>query len=145
MAASASSSDDDVISGINVTPLVDVTLVLLIIMMVTAKISLSQAMPMDLPKGSAAPGAVVEMMSLRLTADNKIVLNEEAVPSAQVLLQKARAAKASNPEVKAVVKADGKAKHGAVIQVLDVLRQAGIDKVAFAKPKSGEAPVPVTP
>jgi biopolymer transport protein ExbD len=49
MAGAAGEDDEDLISGINVTPLVDVMLVLLVIFMVTAKIIVSQGMPMDLP------------------------------------------------------------------------------------------------
>ena len=52
--AASTQSDDDIITGINVTPLVDITLVLLIIFMVTAKLVMAQAMPLDLPKAATA-------------------------------------------------------------------------------------------
>ena len=60
MAAPSNSGDDEIISAINVTPLVDITLVLLIIFMVTAKIIVSQSLPMDLPK--AAQGQEVQQI-----------------------------------------------------------------------------------
>ena len=53
MAGGASDEDEGLIAGINVTPLVDITLVLLIIFMVTARIIVSQGMPMDLPKSAS--------------------------------------------------------------------------------------------
>ena len=52
MAANTQTSEEGLFSGINVTPLVDITLVLLIIFMVTAKLIVSQTLPMDLPKAA---------------------------------------------------------------------------------------------
>ena len=65
MAGGSSNDDDGMISGINVTPLVDVTLVLLIIFMVTARIIVSQGMPMDLPK-AASGEALQQVFSVEL-------------------------------------------------------------------------------
>ena len=76
MAANSGDDDDGLISGINVTPLVDVTLVLLIIFMVTARIIHSQGMPMDLPK--AAKGEQVQtIFSVELTADKKTYVDSK--------------------------------------------------------------------
>ena len=58
--AGGTNDDSDGITGINVVPLVDITLVLLIVMMVTAKIIVSQSVPMDLPKASS--GQNVQMI-----------------------------------------------------------------------------------
>ena len=66
MAGSSKNDDDGLIAGINVTPLVDVTLVLLIIFMVTAKIIVSQGMPMDLPK-AASGEALQTVFAVELT------------------------------------------------------------------------------
>ena len=66
MAGGASDEDDGLIAGINVTPLVDITLVLLIIFMVTARIIVSQGMPMDLPK-SASGEALQTVFAVELT------------------------------------------------------------------------------
>ncbi len=70
MAGGSSNDDDGMVSGINVTPLVDVTLVLLIIFMVTARIIVSQGMPMDLPK-AASGEALQQVFSVELSADGK--------------------------------------------------------------------------
>lgn len=134
--ASSESDDDDIISGINVTPLVDVTLVLLVVFMVTAKIIVSQGMPMDLPK--AASGEEVQnLLSVELTVDGKTRVDSMAVNDDEAVSELARQAKAKNADVRAVIRADKKVEHGRVIHVLDLLKQAGVAKIAF-----GVAPVP---
>jgi biopolymer transport protein ExbD len=129
--ASGDSDDDDIISGINVTPLVDVTLVLLIVFMVTAKIIVSQGMPMDLPK--AASGEEVQnVFSVELTIDGKTRVDSMGVPSDDSISDLAKQAKAKNKDIRAVIRADKKVEHGRVIRVLDLLKQAGVAKIAFA-------------
>jgi biopolymer transport protein ExbD len=131
--ASSSETDDDqgLISGINVTPLVDVTLVLLIIFMVTAKIIVSQGMPMDLPK--AASGEQVQLVfSVELTENGRTFVDSNEVSSDEVVGQMAKDSRAKNPDLRAVIRADQKVQHGRVIHVLDLLKQANISKIAFA-------------
>lgn len=131
MAGGASDTDDDVISAINVTPLVDVTLVLLIIFMVTAKIIVSQGMPMDLPK--AATGEAVQLIfSVELTKSGKTFVDSKEVATDAVVLAMARDALEKNPDIRAVIRADKTVEHGRVIQVLDFLKQAKLSKIAFA-------------
>ncbi|HTM45406.1 MAG TPA: biopolymer transporter ExbD [Polyangiaceae bacterium] len=136
---------DDLISGINVTPLVDVTLVLLIIFMVTAKIIVSQGMPMDLPK--AANGEQLQtVFSVELSIDGHARVDSQAVPSDEAILDLARKAHEKTKDLRAVIRADKKVEHGRVIHVLDLLKQAGIAKIAFAVSPglAGAAPTPVT-
>jgi biopolymer transport protein ExbD len=142
--ASSESDDDDIISGINVTPLVDVTLVLLIVFMVTAKIIVSQGMPMDLPK--AASGEEVQnIFSVELTMDGKTRVDAQGVANDDAIGELARQAKAKNKDVRAVIRADKKVEHGRVIRVLDILKQAGVAKIAFAvAPTARDEVVPVS-
>ena len=149
MAANSSSSDDDgLIAGINVTPLVDVTLVLLIIFMVTAKIIVSQGMPMDLPK-AASGESLQTVFSVELSADDKTRVDSNVVQSDEVVGKLAQDAKARNKELRAVIRADQKVEHGRVIHVLDLLKRAGVAKIAFAvTPVTGDtapaaAPQPI--
>jgi len=137
MASSSSNDDEDgIISGINVTPLVDVTLVLLIVFMVTAKIIVSRGMPMDLPK--AATGEEVQnVFSVELTTDGKARVDSVAVDQDEAIADLAKQAKAKNRDVRVVIRADKKVEHGRVIRVLDILKQAGLAKFAF-----GVAPAP---
>jgi biopolymer transport protein ExbD len=118
------------ITGINVTPLVDITLVLLIIFMVTAKLVVSRAMPMDLPKASTG-SEVQHIFSVSLHSDGTTHVDGALVPEDRELLLGARAALENNPEVRAVVQADGTVPHARVMRALDVLRQAGLSRVAF--------------
>jgi len=127
----ASSKQGSPITGINVTPLVDITLVLLIIFMVTAKLVVSRAMPMDLPR-AATGGEVQEIFSLALEADGTTRVDGSVVADDATLLSRARAAQHKNAELRAVVRADGSVPHRKVMHALDVLRQAGIARIAFA-------------
>ena len=137
MAGGASDDDDGLIAGINVTPLVDVTLVLLIIFMVTARIIVSQGMPMDLPK-SASGEALQTVFSVELTADGKTRVDSEAAGDDEAIVPLAKKAKAKNKDLRAVIRADKKVEHGRVIHVLDLLRRSGISKIAFAVTPSAE-------
>jgi biopolymer transport protein ExbD len=139
--ASTESDDDDIISGINVTPLVDVTLVLLIVFMVTAKIIVSQGMPMDLPK--AASGEEVQnVFSVELTLDGKTRVDSLAVAADDSISELARQARAKNKDIRAVIRADKKVEHGRVIRVLDLLKQAGVARIAFAVAPTAREEVP---
>jgi biopolymer transport protein ExbD len=142
MASSSNDDEDGIISGINVTPLVDVTLVLLIVFMVTAKIIVSQGMPMDLPK--AATGEEMQnVFSVELTTDGKARVDSAPVANDDAIAELARQAKAKNKDMRVVIRADKKVEHGRVIRVLDIMKQAGLSKFAF-----GVAPAPrddVTP
>lgn len=129
--AASSNREEDLISGINVTPLVDITLVLLIIFMVTARIIVSQGMPMDLPK-AASREEIQQIFSVELTADGKTFVDSRRVESDEAVSSLAQDAKAKNKELRAVIRADKKVEHGRVIHVLDLLKRAGVAKIAFA-------------
>jgi biopolymer transport protein ExbD len=137
MAGGAVDTDtDEAITGINVTPLVDVMLVLLIILIVTAKHIVSQSVPLDLPK--AASGTEVQVIfSVVLAADGTTQVDGRTVANDDAILPLARDAHGRNNELRAVIKADSQVSHGRVIHVLDLLKQAGVGKIAF-----GVTPVP---
>lgn len=144
MAASSNNSDDDIISGINVTPLVDVTLVLLIIFMVTAKIIVSQSLPMDLPK--AAQGQEVQQIfSVDLHSNGEIFVDGKKLPGEEGLLPVAREAQTRNAELRAVIRADTTVQHGRVIRALDLLKQAGVSKIAFGVTPTAPEPGAAAP
>jgi biopolymer transport protein ExbD len=130
MAGFAQNKPSAPITGINVTPLVDITLVLLIIFMVTAKLVVSRAMPMDLPK-AATGGEVQQIFSVSLRADGTTHVDGVLSPADADLLGRARSALVQHPELRAVVQADGTVPHSRVMHALDVLRQAGLSRIAF--------------
>ncbi|HWL86078.1 MAG TPA: biopolymer transporter ExbD [Polyangiaceae bacterium] len=128
--------DDDAITGINVTPLVDITLVLLIIFMVTAKLIVSQSIPLDLP-GAASGTDVQTVFSVTLAADGATQVDQKTVANDDAILPIAADAHNKDPQLRAVIKADSAVPHGRVIHVLDLLKQAHVAKIAF-----GVTPVP---
>jgi biopolymer transport protein ExbD len=140
MAGGASSEADEAITGINVTPLVDITLVLLIIFMVTTKIVLNQTLPLDLPKAATGTSDVQTVFSILLSADGRTVVDSSVIANDEAILPLARTAQTAHPELRAVIKADSAVTHGRVIHVLDLLKQAHVSKIAF-----GVSPTPATP
>lgn len=122
--------DRGIIQGINVTPLVDITLVLLIIFIVTAKIVVTPAVPLDLPKASTGE-AVQVIFSVLMPPDGRVLVNGTPLASEALLIDKARQALAETPELRAVIHADGAVSHRQVMRVIDQLKQAGISRIAF--------------
>lgn len=142
MAGGAQDNTDEAITGINVTPLVDIVLVLLIIFMVTAKLIVSKSVPLDLPK--AASGSDIQtVFSVVLAADGTTQVNSKGVANDDAILELAKGAREKNPELRAVIKADSSVPHGRVIHVLDLLKQAQVAKIAFGvQPVSPGVPSP---
>jgi biopolymer transport protein ExbD len=130
MSASVRTGEPGLFSGINVTPLVDITLVLLIIFMVTARLIVSQTLPMDLPR--AATGGEQEVVfSVAMNAAGATTVDSRQVKTDQELLALAHQARQGKPELRAVIHADSVVSHGRVVRVMDLLKQGGIGKIAF--------------
>jgi biopolymer transport protein ExbD len=130
MASSASSNADDLVSDINVTPLVDITLVLLIVFIVTAKIIVGQTLPMDLPK-AATGGEQQVVLAIELAKTGEIAVNGQKVANEEGVKALAKDAFAKNPELRVVINADEAVPHGKVVRVMDNAKQVGITKIAF--------------
>jgi len=128
--AGASRENGSPIVGINVTPLVDIVLVLLIIFIVTAKIVVSPAVPLDLPKASRSEELQV-VFSVVLPVRGGMLVNGDPVPDDGALVARAQESLARDPELRAVINADGAVPHRDVIHTLDLLKRAGITRVAF--------------
>ena len=138
MAGGASSGDDDdLITDINVTPLVDVVLVLLIILMVTATAIVSKTIPMELPK--AATGEQTPA-TLAVSIDSKGQVYLDTIPvDSEQLRTRVRAAREADEDLRAVIAADGRIAHANVVQVIDILRQERVTKFAInVKPEELE-------
>jgi biopolymer transport protein ExbD len=130
VASSASADKDDVVSDINVTPLVDITLVLLIVFIVTARIIVGQTLPMDLPK-AATGGEQQVVLAIELAKDGAIAVNGKRVESDKAVQAIAHDTLAKNPDVRVVIDADENVPHGRVVKVMDETKQAGITRIAF--------------
>ena len=145
MAGGSMNEVDEGITGINVTPLVDITLVLLIIFMVTTKIVLNQTVPLDLPKAATGTSDVQIVFSIVLVADGRSMVDGKWIPSDDAILQLARDAQSQHPDLRAVIKADSAVTHGRVIHVLDLLKQARVSKIAFGVTPTALAPAAPAP
>jgi biopolymer transport protein ExbD len=129
--AGSSHDDDDTITGINVTPLVDVTLVLLIIFMMTASFIVAPAVKVELPQVSKADEPPSRSLHFLVDQSGAVYLNDKRVEESKVLglVQKEVAA---NAEVQVLVSADKKVPYGEVIRLLDLVRSAGVKKFAIS-------------
>jgi biopolymer transport protein TolR len=128
--AGGASTRRGIITGINVTPLVDIILVLLIIFIVTAKIVVAPALPLDLPRASGTQEVQV-VFSVLLSSDGRLSVDGAPVPDPKTLEMRARSALIGDPELRAVVQADGSVQHRKVIAVIDALKRAGVTRIAF--------------
>lgn len=122
MAASGGIERGQVISSINITPLVDVVLVLLIVLMVTATYVVSQAIPMDLPR-SATGESSSTTLAISVGPEGTLYLDGREV-SEVALREGVKRAKATG-ETRAMIAADGSTMHRNVVRVLDVLCPCG--------------------
>ena len=132
MAGSSQNNGNGIIGGINVTPLVDITLVLLIIFMVTAKLVMapSSALQLTLPK--AASGETIQVIfAISLTKDGKAFIDGKPVPDDETIKSRAADELAQHPDLRAVIQADGDVPHKRVIHVMDLLSQAHVTQIAF--------------
>jgi biopolymer transport protein ExbD len=131
VAGQAQNDDDGIISGINVTPLVDIVLVLLIVFMVTAKLITDQlSMKVNLPKAGTGESSGGALFSITLPPDDKIYLNGKETSEKGLLDFIAQERKAGrNPKV--VVSADTNLSYGKVVRVLDLVRGAGLSDYAI--------------
>jgi biopolymer transport protein ExbD len=129
MATVANQGADEEIVGINVTPLVDVVLVLLVVLMVTAGYIASKAIPVDLPK--AATGETVpQTLALSIDQDGVLYLDGQKLP-AEAIQKQVGVAKTAQPGLRAVIAADGRARHHHVVRVIDLLRKEHVTEFAL--------------
>ncbi|HZB39239.1 MAG TPA: biopolymer transporter ExbD [Beijerinckiaceae bacterium] len=119
-----------VINEINMTPFIDVMLVLLIIFMVTAPL-MTAGVPLDLPKAAAAPLNVdAKPVTLSIKADGKVFLGEAALADADIVPGVTAAAKQGFDE-RIFVRGDKKVDYGRVAQVMSIVTSAGYKRVAL--------------
>jgi len=124
--------DDELIVGINVTPLVDIVLVLLVIMMVTAAYVTAEAIPMETPGEAATPAAAGA--ALRIEVDPGGFTVDGAAVSRVELKARIRGFRASGGE-QAVIAGAVDATHGQVVAVIDTLRRERVVRIAFEPPR----------
>jgi biopolymer transport protein ExbD len=130
MGGSASNGTPGPIVGINVTPMVDVVLVLLVIMMVSATYIVQQSLKVELPKTATSDEAAASPAAVTITRDGALLYGGTPVDEAS-LVARLHQAVAANADVSLVVTADEHAYHGSVIHVVDLAKVEGISKFAI--------------
>ena len=118
---------------INVTPLVDVVLVLLVLMMVTSTALVQKTIPIELPKAkSGESSAPRKPLLVAVDEAGLLYLDSETIPSEPgVVRARAREALAADADTSAVLAADGRARHEAVVRALELLRGERVTKIAI--------------
>ena len=122
--AKASDNDEEMISGINVTPLVDITLVLLIVFMVTATYIVRESIEVDLPRAASGGESVGELFNVVLDKEGALYIDGVRADETQ-LMAKAKEAAAKDASARVVISADQNARHGAVVHLIDLVKSAG--------------------
>lgn len=125
------SDNTEAISDINVVPLVDIILVVLIIFMVTAPMIMKSSIPVTLPKAATGEASPSTQLNITLSGEGKIFLNDKEI-GLEDLLSATQGEMQANPEIQAIIAADKDVPHGQVVQVLDLIKQAGIKKFGIS-------------
>ena len=126
----SSGSEDELISGINVTPLVDVVLVLLIIFLITAPAIYQSAIKVQLPRAKTGEDAQKSALTFTVTKDGTVLWGKDKVDWESLGKRLAGMGDKLQQE-SAVISADEATAHGVVIRLMDVLRQAGLTRFAL--------------
>lgn len=134
MAGGAKSGDSELISDINVTPLVDIMLCLLVIFMVTTSYVVADSIKMDLPEASTGSGTEPSTVMIAYAIDeagNRVMFLNGEASSEELLRTHIRGLKDAKKDVQAVIAADKRVSHGEVIRIIDLVKQEGILKFAL--------------
>ena len=131
-------------SEINMTPLIDVMLVLLVIFMITAPL-MTSSLPLELPKSDAPassepPGA----MSIAVNAQGQFFLDDQPLSDAQ-LAQRLAETGGRNPEAELQIRADKAVPYGRVADLLNAIQKAGLTRIGFVTEPNPTAPMPGAP
>ena len=129
--ATLPSGDDDEIGYINITPMVDVLLVLLVIFMVTANFLKQESVNINLPKVGAADPNVAKSVQVAITKDGKLLLegidtNEEKMVASLAQESKYR------PNMRVTLSADERLSYGTIARVMGLIRQSGVTRIALS-------------
>ncbi|MEZ4316556.1 MAG: biopolymer transporter ExbD [Myxococcota bacterium] len=123
-------SDDDVIADINITPFVDIILVVLIIFMVTATTIVKESIKVTLPDAASGEETKTTSLGLTLLASGDLLLDGEKTTVAS-LKNRLREAKKTEEDVVCLIAAEKNVAHGRVVWLIDLIKSEGIAKFAI--------------
>lgn len=124
-------SDDEAITDINVTPFVDIVLVLLIVFMVTAKLIVARGVEIDKPKASSG-GDVQSTLRVSVNAGGDLFVNGDKYVDDDKAVARIREIAATTDKPKAIIEGDRQSAYGGVMRAIDLVSKAGITAIALA-------------
>ncbi len=122
--------EEEAITGINVTPLVDITLVLLIIFMVTTSYIVHTTIKVDLPRARTGDETKPTTLAVTFTRPGDLYLNGE-LTSEEDLVDRVRDEVSRDPDIQAVISADTALRYGRVVWLIDLIKQLGVRRYAL--------------
>ena len=128
---SFSKNKTKIMADINITPLTDVVMVLLVIFMVTTPLMMNEALKIKLPTAVTAEPQIEQTTTVSVSPDGKIYLNKAQV-SLDDLKGLLSSRMATSPDKTVVIKADKTIIYGTVVKVLDIAKESGALKLAIA-------------
>lgn len=131
MASKMSSDDEQPISEINVTPFVDIILVVLIIFMVTTPIIMNPSVQINLPKAASGDETVPSQLNVSIDKLGDCFVNGKKSTNEE-LASETKSQVGKNPDIQAIVSADSDVTHGRVIEVIDTIKSSGVTKFAIS-------------
>lgn len=134
MGAKAGGSGSDTICEINMVPLIDIILVVLIILMVTAPALIKPSVDVNLPEAASGDETIPSLLNVAITSDGQVQINNEDVDE-EAAKRLSREEVERNPDVQAVVIADRDLPYGQVIKVLDWVKSSGVKNFAVTTDK----------
>ena len=123
-------SSDEGFSDINITPFVDVVLVLLVIFMVTAPLMVKNIIDLRLPSAESSDKSQKNTVGIVILKTGNVLL-EGVLSSPQLIADRIKTEKDKDPKTQVVITADKDATHGMVIEVIDLVKSSGISNFAF--------------
>ena len=121
---------DSAITDINVTPFVDILLVLLVVFIVTAKLIVARGVEIDKPK-AATGGEVQSTLRVSVTADGKLYVNGDRYEDDAAAVARIKQIAATTTKPKAIIAGDRKTAYGGVMRAIDLVQQAGVTAIAL--------------
>jgi biopolymer transport protein ExbD len=128
--AHATQDNEEMISGINVTPLVDITLVLLIIFMVTATYVVKESIEVDLPRAASGGETIGTSLMLVLDKQGKVYVDGHE-SSWQDVRRAVQEAATKDKNARVIISADKSLSHGKVVEIIDLVKSEGLLKFAI--------------
>lgn len=125
-----SDDDDEAITDINVTPFVDIVLVLLITFMVTAKLIVARGIEIDKPKASSG-GDVQSTLRVSIDSKGALFVNGDRFDADEAAIARIREVAKTTDKPKAIIAGDRNGAYGGVMRAIDLVQQAGITAIAL--------------